>query len=267
VTVPIELRCRQADWDALINHLFPADGDEHGAVLLCGEAKTARSNRLLVREVVPAVDGFDYVPGPRGYRHLSGAFVTRQLRRAKELGLAYLAVHNHGGKNSVAFSALDLASHERGYPTLLHVRGGTIGALVLAEHAVAGDIWRPDGTRADLAVSTIVGDGLRQLDDGRTRRDADLGPDRSEMHARQSLVFGDVGQRALAGMRVGVVGAGGVGMLIIQALSRLGVGEFIVVDPDVVAVSNLSRLPEATLRDAGQHSGGVGRLLQRLGLI
>jgi hypothetical protein len=35
----------------------------------------------------------------------------------------------------------------------------------------------------------------------------------------------------------------------------------------VVALSNLSRLPEATLRDAGQSRGILGRLLQHVGLI
>lgn len=51
-------------------------------------------------------------------------------------------------------------------------------------------------------------------------------------------------------LKVGVIGAGGVGMPIISHLARLGVGELVVVDPDVVEPSNLPRLPEATRRDA-----------------
>jgi len=263
----LELRFRQSDWDQLLDHLFPGDRDEHGAVLLCGEVQTSRAHRLLVRDVVPALDGVDYLPGTRGYRHLSGEFVTRQLRRAKDLSLVYLAVHNHGGKGSVAFSSTDLQSHERGYPTLIQVRGGTVGALVLAEDTLAGDIWLASGSRKDLAVTTVVGDALMQVDDGRSHRDS-AGPTMStEMHARQSLVFGEAGQRTLRRMRVAVVGAGGVGILVVQALSRLGVGEFVVVDPDAVATSNLSRLPETTMRDAGASSGIIGRLFQRLGLL
>jgi hypothetical protein len=267
VTVSYELRVRQADWDQLVAHLLPGDRDEHGAVLLCGDVQTSRGRRLLVREVSPALDGVDYIPGTRGYRHLTGEFVTRHVRRAKDLGLVYLAAHNHGGRGSVEFSTADLRSHERGYPTLVSVTGGTVGGLVLAEDAIAGDIWLPGGGRGIVAKTTIVGDQLLQLGD-RNAASSPQHPHISALHTRQALVFGEIGQRILADMRVAVVGVGGVGMLVVQALSRLGVGEFIVVDPDFVTVSNLSRLPETNLRDTGRTSANVlvGYLARRLGL-
>ena len=79
----IELRIAAADWARLRGHLFPGDHDEHAAVLLCGMATSARSSRLLVREVVLAPDGVAYVPGTRGYRQLTGEFVTHLVRRAR----------------------------------------------------------------------------------------------------------------------------------------------------------------------------------------
>ena len=60
-------------------------------VLLCGLATSARSCRLLVREIAFAQDGISYVGGTRGYRHLTGEFVTHLIRRAKDENLAYLA--------------------------------------------------------------------------------------------------------------------------------------------------------------------------------
>lgn len=266
----IELRFRAAEWQRLVAHLFPGDQDEHGAALLCGPVRTDLGERLVVREVLPAIDGVDYVPGVRGYRHLDGAFVTRQLRRAKDLGLVYLAAHNHGGDGAVGFSRSDLDSHERAYPTLRVVAGGAVGGLVLSRAALAGDIWQADGTRAEIALSSVVGDALDRRNPGGPgdgRRSAASTASRA-MFARQALVFGAAGQELLAGMRVGVVGAGGVGMLIVQALSRLGVGELVVIDPDEVSPSNLSRLPEATRRDAyGRFGGGrLGRFARALGL-
>jgi hypothetical protein len=262
----LELRALRDDWDRLFSHLFPGDHDEHGAVLLCGEVRTSTRHRLVVREVIPASDGVDYVPGTRGYRHLTGAFVTQQLRKAKDLGLVYLAVHNHGGRGTVAFSAADFQSHERGYPTLLQVSGKAVGGLVVARGAVAGDVWLPDGGRIELAETAVIGHELLLMRDGQSpsaiSQATTFG---SEQHARQSLMFGDQGQRLLGRMRVAVVGAGGVGMLIVQALSRLGVGELVVVDPDVISISNLSRLPEARMSDAGlgPHRGFLGRLFRR----
>jgi hypothetical protein len=168
------------------------------------------------------------------------------IRRAKDERLVYLAVHNHGGTRSVGFSGPDLASHERGYPTLLDLSKQPVGALVLAEHAVAGDIWLPDGNRVEPARTVVIGSRLEVLTPE---------PDHSEpvvavRYHRQSLLFGPSGQAILAGAKVAIVGGGGVGMLLVQALSRLGVGHLVVIDPDRVQPTNLPRLPEATRLDA-----------------
>src|SRR5438552_13194346 len=60
--------------------------------------------------------------------------------------------------------------------------------------------------------------------------------------SRQQLVFGDTGQRAISGKKVGIVGLGGLGTQITQALAHLGVGSFVLVDDDKVEASNLNRL-------------------------
>lgn len=264
----IQLRCRAHQWEELQGHLFPGDSDEHGAVLLCGQAVINGKLHLLVRELLLAIDGKDYLPGIRGHRHLTGEFVTRSLRRAKDAGLVYLAVHNHDGIHRVAFSSTDLGSHERGYPTLARLSGNAVGGLVLTRRAIAGDIWLADGQRMPVDVTLIVGDELTALTDGHQPRPSLIQSVTSQQHARQALIFGDAGQVRLREMTVGVVGCGGIGMLVIQALSRLGVGNFVVIDPDSVSTTNLSRLPEARLRDAVGlfGSGWVGRAMNKIGL-
>jgi ThiF family protein len=271
MTPTVELRFRRGQWDELFQHLFPGDRDEHGAALLCGPVRTDRGLRLVVREVVPAVEGIDYVPGVRGYRHLDGAFVTRQLRHASDLGLVYLAAHNHCGNGQVAFSRSDLDSHERAYPTLLKVSGEAVGGLVMSQQAVAGDIWLPGGARTDVALTSIAGDFLDSRTDRGSTTLSQPQPSVDVLNGnfvRQALIFGSFGQQLLGEMQVGVVGAGGVGMLIVQALSRLGVGQFVIVDPDHVSRSNLPRMPEARSRDAAGWlgNGTVGRIGRRLGL-
>lgn len=259
---PFELRLAEADWTTLQHHLFPGDHDEHGAALLCGVARGNRATRLLVREVVVACDGVDFVPGTRGYRLLTGEFVTRMIRRAKDERLVYLAVHNHGGTTSVGFSGPDLASHERGYPTLLDLSEQPVGALVLAEQAVAGDIWLPDRNRVELARTVVIGSRLEVL----TAEPDHNEPVVAARYHRQSLLFGPAGQAILAGAKVAVVGAGGAGMLLVQALARLGVGHLVVIDPDRVDPTNLPRLPEATRLDAMEYldHDGVPRWVRRV---
>lgn len=243
----VSLRVGQSLWADVLAHILQADRDEHGGALLCGVAVDAAGRRrLLGRRFVPAVDGTDYIPGTRGYRHLTATFIRRVVLEARTEGLVCLLVHGHGNGNSVGFSTTDLASHERGYPALVDIAGQSVGALVLASRAVAGDIWNPDGSRDPLDVATIIGGNISRITPEPVQA---VGATRAE-DDRQVRLFGVAGQQLLRGCRIGVVGAGGAGMLAIEMLSRLGVGHLVVIDPDRVELTNLNRLPGALRRDA-----------------
>ena len=241
---------------ALWSHLFPGDGDEHGAVLLCGMAKRNGETRLLGRELVLARDGVDYVMGTRGYRKLRGDFVTPHILRARDERLVYLAIHNHGGRDSVAFSGDDWASQQRGYPALLDVTGGVpVGALVFAENAVAGNIWLSADRAVSLESTILVGRSVRRL----SAAPASTSAVAAGMFDRQVRLFGGAGQELLAATSVAIVGAGGVGALLVEYLARLGVGRIIVIDPDRVDLTNVPRLPHATRFDARAFLTSEGR--------
>lgn len=233
-------------WALLHGHLFPGDGDEHGAILRCGVSESSRGTRLLVHDIVPAVDGIDYVDGQRGYRKLTAEFVADTIDTCAEDGLVYLAVHNHRGRNHVGFSSTDLASHKRGYPALLDINAGVpVGALVFADNAVAGDIWTSDGKRHAVTELRIVGRPRLTL------TPEPVPPPRSDpTYDRQARIFGDRGQTILAGSKVAVVGLGGIGSLIAEYLARLGVGELVFIDPDRIDPTNLPRVVGARRSDA-----------------
>ena len=244
---PVTIRIPSGVYARLAAHLFPGDEDEHGAVLEAGVSVTTRGVRLLVRDVILAHDNLDYVPGTRGYRALRAEFVRDRAIHARDQKLAYVAVHNHGGVGVVRFSSVDLASHQLGYPALLDImRGQPVGALVFARDAVAGDIWWTGGSRSALSSLTVVGQSIRRMYPAELPQ-----PRRSgARYDRQARMFGDAGQAILRSLRVGIIGAGGVGMLLVEYLSRLGVGEIVVADPERVDVTNLPRLPGARRGDA-----------------
>lgn len=248
MTAPVQVVISERAHRALMRHLFPGDHDEHGAVLSFGVASSARGTRLLVREVELARDGVEFVPGTRGYRALTGAFVTEHIRRCRDGGWGYMAVHNHGGRDSVAFSSDDLASHQRGYPALLQISKQPVGALVFAANAVAGDIWWPDGTRTPVDELVVVGGRIERYHPSRAHRSR--AGVQSEMYDRQARLFGSSGQAVLRRLKVGVIGVGGAGSLIVEYLARLGVGHMVVADPDRVELSNVSRITGSTRWDA-----------------
>lgn len=250
--------------DQLRAHLFPGDGDEHGAIVQAGMVRTTSGIRLLARDVVLARDGVDYVPGQRGYRMLTGKFVTQQAIRCRNEGLVYLAVHNHTGRDSVAFSEDDLASHRRGYPALLDVmRGRPVGALVFAENAVAGELWLSASEHLQLRVAHVLGPAIRLL----YPAPPPPPPGRAAEYDRQARLFGDRGQDVLRGLTVGVIGAGGAGSLIVEFLARLGVGRIIVADPDRIELTNVPRVTGSTRSDAVPLLTAEGRpeWLRRIG--
>ncbi|MHB8732284.1 MAG: HesA/MoeB/ThiF family protein [bacterium] len=69
-------------------------------------------------------------------------------------------------------------------------------------------------------------------------------------YTRQILAFGAEGQAKLVAAHVGIVGVGGLGSQVAQALAYLGVRSFSVVDDDHVDETNLNRLVGAVPVDA-----------------
>lgn len=241
------LRIGEGLWTAMCRHINRGDRDEHGGALICGVAHRPDGPVLLAREFVPAVDGVDYVPGNTGYRALSAAFVRHMAKHARRDKWAVLMVHGHGRDGrSVNFSSVDFDSHEAGYGALRDIVGGLpVGALVITDHAVAGDVWQPDGGRATLAKTTVIGPNIRTL-----WPTPPLLPHGVVGDDRQARLFGVAGRALLAETRVGVVGAGGAGSLAVELLARLGVGEILLIDPDRVESHNLPRLIGARRIDA-----------------
>lgn len=243
---PWTLTIEQSLFDQMHRHIFPGDDDKHAAVIAAGIATTGRGTRLLARDLFLALDGIDFVPGVRGYRRLTAEFVRDQIRYCCDERLVYLAVHNHGGDSTVEFSSVDNRSHERGYPALLDISGQPVGALVLADDALAGDIWTPDRLRRPISETVIIGRNLRRL----YPTPPPPPPAADLTYDRQVRWFGDRGQALLGRMKVGVVGAGGVGLPLVTMLTRLGVGELVVIDPDRLDPTNFPRMPEARRLDS-----------------
>jgi threonine dehydrogenase-like Zn-dependent dehydrogenase len=78
-----------------------------------------------------------------------------------------------------------------------------------------------------------------------------------ERYSRQVLALGEEGQKKLGAAQVGIVGLGGIGSQVAQALAYLGVGTFVLVDDDRVHVTNLNRLVGAVPDDASARTAKV----------
>ena len=68
---------------------------------------------------------------------------------------------------------------------------------------------------------------------------------------RTKLLIGEEGFKKLSLAKVAIFGIGGVGSYVVEALARAGVGNFVLVDKDVVSVTNINRQIHATLKTIG----------------
>lgn len=262
--MPIDLKIGSEDYQRLTDHLFRPDRDEHGAALLAApHTREDGGLSLLVREVVPVPDA-DFPPGQHGYRQTAPLFIAQHAGRAGELGLAYISVHNHpGAGDTIGFSPDDLAGHERLFPHLLDLAGGPVGGLVLGTRSAAGEIWTRGKPPVEMRSLRLVGPRLEHQ--SARPRGGPTAP--AERFDRQARLFGAAGQATLSAMRVGVVGVGGGGSMLIEQLAHLGVGEIVGVDHDVVEPHNLSRIVGARPEDAKRRTKKVEvsrRLCERI---
>jgi len=82
---------------------------------------------------------------------------------------------------------------------------------------------------------------------------ASLSPNQVDRYDRQIRLagFGIEGQRKLAKATITVVGAGGLGCPALSYLATAGVGSIVIIDPDVVDLTNLHRQPLYATSDVG----------------
>lgn len=75
--------------------------------------------------------------------------------------------------------------------------------------------------------------------------------------SRNELAIGQEGLDRLKNSTVAVLGVGGVGTFAAEALARSGVGKLILVDKDVVDITNVNRQIIALLSTVGQHKADL----------
>jgi hypothetical protein len=141
-----------------------------------------------------------------------------------------------------SFSEVDDAGEQALAEFLAHRAPGVRHAALLVTPEVT--IARELGTDQPLRVCGI----------GETLVFGDNPEPTSEQakYDRQIRMFGRQGQQRLNDIRVGIVGLGGTGSVVLEQLIHLGVRNYCLVDPDVADSSNLNRLVGAIEQDVGR---------------
>ena len=228
---------------ALRSRLFPGDGLEAVAILLCGRAAGPDRHRLVVQEIVP-------VELHRCKRSRDGITwpieaVEDSLNRAEVSSLSVVKVHSHP-QGYPTFSAVD---DDSDYELLPAIRGwveapvphGSV--VMLPDGEMFGRYLWDDRELKPIDLIAVVGPTLRFWWHGDNGGESEIG-------ASHDQAFGEGTTRRMGRLRFGVVGASGTGSPSIEQLVRLGAGEIVVIDKDHVEKRNLNRVVHTTVADA-----------------
>jgi hypothetical protein len=231
--------------DDLRSHLLIDRTREQMAITLCGVARTNGCVRLLGRHLV--------LMPPEAFAHQSagGLVLDRSVQQhvlqlAARERLSQVDWHTHPGESStVDFSGIDDRSeHELALYLSTRLPGTLYGSVVLNTRAASARVWQVRNREARPIPIPVP-----KLDNADLRDDSREAAAIDDRFDRQVRAFGAAFQQRLRMLKVGVVGTGGTGSIVIEQLARLGVSEWVLVDPDRVEISNLNRLVGATARD------------------
>ncbi|MEL6614211.1 MAG: ThiF family adenylyltransferase [Bacteroidota bacterium] len=261
-TPSVSLRLSGCQHSALYEHLFPGDGNEAVALVLCGrrlgdagDGPWGSRHVLTAHEVVPVPYDACHERTPVLVSWPVEPFLG-VFERAERRGLAVLKIHSHPGGYR-AFSETDDASDADLFPSVMGRTddpGPHVSAVMLPGGEVFARAAYDDGEGGARFVPVesvlVAGDDLRVFHrdavcDGTLARVAGFAE-------RTAQAFGAGTTAALARLSVAVVGASGTGSPVVEMLARLGVGEIILVDPDLVEERNLNRILNATRDDVGR---------------
>ncbi len=222
-------------------HLFPSDGLEAAALLLCAVVGERRK-RLLARECIP-------VPHDRCTRmHDSivwpGEFVEAAIDRAAVLGDVVIAVHSHPG-GLYAFSRTDDESDRTLMPALRHGTERLAGsAIMIPIGAMRARLYENDNAATPVDLVMVAGPDIQLCwNDGATA----AGP------GTPAMAFTSEMRAWLGRVSVCVIGVSGTGSIVAEQLARLGVGEIILIDYDRLEERNLNRILNSSRLDVGSY--------------
>lgn len=220
-------------------HLFPGDGLEAAAILLCSRSAAPRI-RLLVRDMILVphaacrIRKADSLTWP-------GHYIEQALERAETEDLTVLPIHSHPG-GYFAFSDSDDESDRGVIASLLQNHGQFHGSAIMVPNGAMRARWYGHDMKAQpIELVTVAGHDLLYW----WERDAV-----AAYPGGRPMAFTSAMRRELGRLTAGFVGVSGTGSVCAEQGCRLGFGRAKLIDFDRIELKNLTRILNSTLRDA-----------------
>lgn len=239
-------------WEALIRFLTTNQELETAAVALAKISRGAEHRRFIVKKLILPGDD-ELIRRTAGSVSLSAEFMEKVYAECIENNLHPIDTHTHPfARKDVSFSPVDdRVQKERLGPYVSRwFRCMELAFLVLGENAGSVDARAWNRDREDVEpidkIKILDRDGIRVVIPVSSRNGSSFD---AGMNARTVLAVGTEAQKTLSTLSFAIVGVGGLGSLVAEQLSRLGVRKITIVDDDRVSESNRNRLIGSTKGD------------------
>ncbi len=245
----MKLRIGGLHYEALYRHLFSGDGKESIAFALCGRYLHAEQEIYLVHKLKLLLNDHCIARFPDRVVW-SPAEITDLFEVCRNEGLFLLKIHCHPG-GGAEFSEYDNESDMQLSETVtgwLDKDVPIISTIMLPDGHIMGRIVLPSRGFFPLNSVMVAGNEIKFFTP--KEKASSINPDDVQLRTRQ--LFGEGTVNLLRRLRIGVIGCSGTGSIVVELLSRLGVGCLVLIDPDRVEFKNLNRIPNATYEDAAE---------------
>lgn len=233
-------------------HLLREDGQEDLTFALWRPSEgDERTTALLCELLLPLSDEHEV----HGNTSFKGHYVERALNEARKRGLGLALLHSHPVPGWQGMSADDVvAEQERLAKAAISMTDfPLLGLTVGTDETWSARFWPRVAPRRYerhwCASVRVVGHALRISYDSKQMP----APDANEELRRTISAWGPRHQSNLARLRIGVVGLGSVGSIVVEALARGGIQDVTLLDFDEVEKLNLDRILGAKRDDADLH--------------
>lgn len=241
--------------DHLLRHYQQGDFQED----LCFGSWTP--SRGMDRETAIVTDVILPNPGERtlhstGNVSFTGSYLARATREAvrKTQGLVFMHSHPTNGWQEMSM-ADERAERDRIADVARTTGRPLVGMTVGRNGHWSARVWKGDaGRRRSLTCRKV-----RIVEESRLVVWQPPLQDRGRRLRQYRTVqsWGEDKQRCIESVRIGVVGLGSVGSVVVEGLARIGVRDLVLIDHDLVEENNLDRLLNADAREIGKPKTAV----------
>lgn len=240
------------EYESLKRHLFPGDGCEAIAFALCGHLETDEEQVLTINSVY--LYPHEKCTIRTGERvEWSPAEIVDLFEICKKRDLRLLKIHSHP-EHWPYFSTVDDKSDKDLSDTVTGWVGkndDVYSVIMLPDGSLMGRSINHEKKFTPLYSIVVISDNIKcyhDIDKGGSAIVTSENNDEIQLRTRQA--FGEGTTTILKKLKVAVVGCSGTGSIVAELLSRLGVGELILVDHDRIEKKNVNRILNSTTEHA-----------------